>query len=48
LEEDLDIDLELDLEDADFDMDEAIFEHIPEEEQPDVGKPETGKFCVSF
>ena len=46
LEDELDTDLGLD--DADFDVDEAIFENIPEEEQPDVGKLKKEEFSVSL
>ena len=46
LEDELDTDLGLD--DADFDVDEAIFENIPEEEQPDVGKLKKKEFSVSL
>ena len=46
LEDELDTDLGLD--DADFDLDEDIFENIPEEEQPDVGKLKKEEFSVSL
>jgi len=47
LEDALDQDLDLDLEDDDFDLDEAIFDIIPEEQQ-DEGKSEKDCFCVSL
>jgi len=46
LEDELDI--QLGLEDANFDVDEAIFDNIPEEEQPDVGKLEKKESSVSL
>jgi hypothetical protein len=48
LEEELDLDLKAALEDADFDVDDAIFDNIPQEERAEDGKPEKEKSFVSF
>ena len=42
------LDWQLDLDDADLTLDEAIFENIPDEQQPDVGKFEKKEFSVSL
>ena len=43
-----DLDLDLALKDADLSLDEAIFDNIPEVEQPDVGKFERKESSVSL
>ena len=48
LEVDLDLDLKAALKDGDFDIDEAIFDNIPQEEQAEDGKPEKEQSFVSF
>ena len=44
----LEDELDVDLEDFNFDLDEDIFENIPEEQQPDVGKLKKEEFSVSL